>query len=417
MHWHMQKATCDQRSNCRACKSDGLVTFLDLGDQPLANALLLDPDVNEPRFPLALCSCQRCGMIQLTHVVDASALFSHYLYFSSVSAKMTEHFAEYAADVAERFVPKNGLIVEIGSNDGILLQSLINKPVRILGVDPAANVAESARKAGVPTEVDFFCESVGQRIRRDHGPASTVIANNVFAHIDDLDSVMLGIDALLDKGGVFVIETPYIVDFIENLEFDTVYHEHLSYHGVRALSALFERFGFEIFDVRHYDVHGGTVRIFVQRKSSGRSPVSAVVRKMIDTESEKGIFDIARLNAFAKDVASLKKNLCDLIFELKAKNKRIVGYGAPAKGNVLLNYCELGCRQLDYLIDATPAKQGLMNPGMHIPIRPPETLKAERPDYILMLAWNHKNEILAKEAAYRHSGGKFIIPIPKVEII
>jgi len=330
---------------------------------------------------------------------------------------MGEHFAKYAADVADRFVPKDGLVVEIGSNDGILLRSLIGRPLRILGIDPAANVAETARSAGVPTEVDFFCKEIGQRIKKKHGEAHAVIANNVFAHIDDLDSVMLGLDSLLADNGVFVIETPYVVDFIENLEFDTVYHEHLSYHGIRALSALFDRFGFEIFDVMRQDVHGGTVRIFVRKARTGNPPVSPIVRELIGSETAKGIFDIKNLNAFAQNVASLKDNLCKLILELKASGKKIAGYGAPAKGNVLLNYCKLGPEHLDYLIDSTPAKQGRANPGMHIPIKPPNVINTNRPDYILLLAWNHQREILAKEAAYRQGGGKFIIPIPKVKII
>lgn len=402
---------------CRICGSGELPPFLDLGLQPLANALLEEPCPDEPRYPLVLCCCRRCGLIQLGAIVPAERLFKKYLYFSSASGRMEEHFAAYAADVARRFVPKGGLVVEIGSNDGILLKSLLGQPVRVLGIDPAENVAQEARRRGVPTIADFFCEKLAASVRKKEGAASAIIANNVFAHIDDLDSVMRGVAALLDERGVFAIESPCVVDLLDRLEFDTVYHEHVSYLGVRPLAVLFERFGFEIFDVQRQAVHGGSIRVFVRRRGSSNEHPSASVAEAVDREERAGIADPERLRAFADGVASLRRELRAIVARIRSEGKRIVGYGAPAKGNVLLNYCGFGREEIEYLVDNTPAKQGRFSPGLHLPIRAPEFFAADRPDYALLLAWNHREEIVAKEAAWRAAGGRFIIPIPKVEIV
>lgn len=393
------------------------MTFLNLGEQPPANALLKDEAQEETSYPLALCSCPTCGLIQLSHVVRAELLFKEYFYFSSVSKGMEEHFAVYADDIARRFVPENGLVVEIGSNDGVLLKSLIGCPLRILGVDPAKNVAETAQKNGVPTLTGFFDEVIALSVRKEMGPASVIIANNVFAHVDDLDTVMRGIGILLDDNGVFVIETPHVASMLANLEFDTVYHEHLSYFGIKSLSALFDRFGFEIFDVKRQSVHGGSIRVFVRQRRDKCPPPSEMVAEAIRIEEHEGVFGPNRLESFAHDVAMLRVKLKGLIAELKGKGKKIAGYGAPAKGTVLLNYCGFTTDDIGYLVDATPVKQGRFCPGVHIPIRPPEFLHADMPDYALLLAWNHREEILEKESRWRHAGGKFIIPIPRVEIV
>src|SRR3954468_2799735 len=264
-------------NGCRVCGSTELEMFLDLGEMPPANALLHKEELGLPeaRYPLALSSCRKCELIQLTHVLAPELLFQRYVYFSSVSEAMTRHFSAYAQDVADRFVPENGLVVEIGSNDGILLRSLLSRPLRVLGVDPARNVAEHARSRGVPTIADFFTEALARDIRQQQGPASAFLANNVFAHIDDLDEVMRGVQTLLADDGVIVMEFPYVVDFLEHLEFDTVYHEHLSYFGVRPLAQLFSRYQFELFDVHRQTVHGGSIRVFARRKSG--APVSDAV--------------------------------------------------------------------------------------------------------------------------------------------
>ncbi len=403
---------------CRACLGRDLRPFLDLGQQPPANALLKKEELAQPeaKFPLALCHCTKCELIQLTHIVDPSLLFRNYHYFSSVSQAMTKHFAAYANDVADRFVPKDGLVVEMGSNDGILLKALIGKR-RILGVDPARNVAEVARKNGVPTLAEFFNDENAKKIRAEHGPASVVIANNVFAHIHDVGDVMKGLNELLTDEGVFVVEAPWVVPFLNHLEFDTVYHEHLSYLGVKPMSALFERFGFEVFEVQQQPVHGGSIRVFGRRKRAGNKPVHASVQECLDAEKKEGCGDHARLEKYARDCAQLRDDLNALVNKLRAEGKRVVGYACPAKGNVLMNYCQLGTDRIAYLVDATPQKQGLYNPGMHIPVLPPEHLVKDQPDYAILFAWNHAKEILGKEGEFRKKGGKFIIPIPKVEIV
>jgi len=385
---------------------------------PPANALLTEADLASPeaRYPLALCQCRSCELIQLTHIVASEVLFQHYVYFSSVSEAMTRHFAALADDVATRFVPSDGLVVEIGSNDGILLRSLLGRPLRVLGVDPARNVGEQARVRGVPTVTGFFSEHIAREIRQEHGPASAILANNVLAHIDDLSEVMRGVQHLLVDDGVVVIEVPYIVDFLKHLEFDTVYHEHLSYFGVRPLTRLFERFGMEIFEIRKQSVHGGTIRVFARPRRSGTASVDVSVATYGALEQSEGTADLARLARFAQGVQGLRDELTAMVHQVRAAGQRVVGYAASAKGNVLMNYCRFGPAQLEYIIDATPVKQGLYSPGVRIPIKSPEHFRADRPDYALLLAWNHKDEILAKEQAYRAAGGKFIVPIPKVHL-
>lgn len=408
-----------RRSTCRVCGGTDLSTFLDLGTQPPANSLLRDDELKrpEPQFPLALMRCAGCELIQLTHTVDPNVLFKDYKYFSSVSDTMARHFAALAAHVADRFVPPDGLVVELGSNDGILLRSLLGRKVRILGVDPAETVAEAARQRGVPTIADYFTEAVARQIVAGHGQASAIHANNVFAHIDDLDQVMRGVSSLLSDQGAFVIEAPYVVDFLEHLEFDTVYHEHVSYFGVRPLSALFERHGFEVFEVQRQPVHGGTIRVFARKKRDGAPPVHASVAECLALERSAGTADPARLGDFARRVAALRSELCALVGQLRREGKRVAGYTAPAKATVLLNYCGFNSQDIAYLADATPAKQGLYVPGVRIPIRTPEHFRQDRPDYALLSAWNHKSEILAKETAYRAAGGRFVIPIPKLEVV
>ncbi len=403
---------------CRACGGKDLRPFLDLGAQPPANALLKKEELSLPeqKFPLALCHCVGCELIQLTHLVQPELLFRNYVYFSSVSTTMSKHFAAYANDVAERFVPKDGLVVEMGSNDGVLLKALIGKR-RILGVDPARNVAEVARKNGVPTLAEFFNADLAKKIVAEQGQASAVIANNVFAHIHDVGDVMKGVAELLTEDGVFVVEAPWVVPFLAHLEFDTVYHEHLSYLGVRPMSVLFERFGFEVFEVQEQPVHGGSIRVFGRRKRASNGPVHPSVARALEAERKEGTADPARLARFAKDCAALRDDLNRLVNELRAKGLRVVGYACPAKGNVLMNYCQLGPDRLEYLVDATPAKQGLFNPGMHIPIFPPDHLLKDQPDYAILFAWNLSKEILEKESAYRARGGKFIIPVPRAEIL
>jgi SAM-dependent methyltransferase len=405
-------------TRCRMCEGTEIVPFLDLGVQPPANALLTEADLasTEARYPLALAQCRSCDLVQLMHVVSPDVLFEHYVYFSSVSVAMQQHFAAYAVDVAERFVPPHGLVVEIGSNDGILLRSLLDRDVRILGIDPAKNVSEEARASGVPTVTGYFEEVTAKAIRGEHGAASAIIANNVFAHIDDLAGVMRGVDALLADDGVFVIESPYVIDFLDGLEFDTVYHEHVSYLGVRPIARLMARFGMEIVDVQRQSVHGGSIRVFARRKAA-RAPRSAIVAELEAAEKATFSRDSDRLQRFATDVRALRHRLRGMVADLRRDGKRVAGYAAPAKATVMLNFCGFGPGDLDYLADATPAKQGRFVPGVRIPVKSPEHFRAHPPDYAVLFAWNHEREILDKEAAYRAAGGKFIVAIPTLRVV
>lgn len=403
---------------CRICRGESLWEFLDLGDQPPSNSLVRATDLAAPegRYPLRVCACTDCGLVQLTHVVHHSILFpADYVYRTAVSAAMTRHFAALAGEVADRFVPAGGLVVEIGSNDGTLLRSLLGRGLRVLGIDPARDIASEATASGVPTLPEFFGATIGESVRREHGAASAIHANNVLAHIDDAHSVLRGVRALLADDGVFVVEAPYVVDMLEHSEFDTIYHEHVSYLGVSSLVRLFGEHGLDVFEVQRQAVHGGTIRVFGGH--AGRRAKDPSVDQHVELEKRIGITSAATLTKFARQAASLRKSLVELVDDLRSNGKRVVGYTAPAKGNVLLNYCGLGADRIEYLADATPSKQGLFSPGMRIPIVTPEHFRSDRADYALLLAWNHREEIIAKESDFRARGGRFIVPLPKFEVV
>ncbi|HEY4002005.1 MAG TPA: class I SAM-dependent methyltransferase [Candidatus Xenobia bacterium] len=405
-----------ERSACAACGATHLFPFLDLGDMPPANALLKRPDQEENSFPLGLVSCQECHLIQLTHLVPSELLFKGYVYFSSISQTMAAHFAEMAGEIEDRFVPENGLVVEIGSNDGILLHNLVGHPVRILGVDPAETAAAAARERGVPTVVDFFNTAVAQRIRDEHGPASAILGNNVLAHIPNLQETIRACAVLAADDGVLVFEFPYVVDFLLQGEFDTVYHEHFYYLGLGPLERLLRQHGFRIFEARRMSVHGGSIRVFASRRTSPRTEHHQV-GELGELERSLELANPDRLKAFGQHAEKVRSELNAMVDDLRQQGKRVVGYTAPAKGNVLLNYCKLGPDRIDYLADATPAKQGLYSPGMHIPIQSPEHFQQDRPDYAVLLAWNHQAEVMRREQLWHELGGKFIVPIPNPHIV
>lgn len=402
---------------CRICKGSRLRTFLELGDMPLVNNLLKSPDSPDPKFPLNVAFCEDCSLVQIDHVVPPQRMFEHYVYFTSTSTTITEHFHGLARSAAERFrVPEGSLVVDVGSNDGTLLRGYAGFGLRVLGIDPAKNIAEMANKSGVETVNDYFSESVGKKILADKGPAKIVTATNVFAHVDDLDGFVSGVKALLDPDGVFIIEAPYIVDFVEHAEFDTVYHEHLSYLGVRPLQRLFSKFGMEIFDAQRFeDIHGGTMRYFV-KKSGASHKETENVKKMADLELERGLDRFQTYEDFAAGVERLKESLLKILRDAKAQGKKVVGYGAAAKGIILLNYFRIGADTLDYIVDKAPSKQNLYAPGVLIPIYEPARLIRDSPDYVLILPWNFSDEIMGQ---LRQQGfaGKFIIPLPELKVV
>jgi novobiocin biosynthesis protein NovU/D-mycarose 3-C-methyltransferase len=403
-------------AGCRICGGE-LRTFLSLGETPLANAFV-SPDraaAAEQRFPLETARCAECSLVQLTVVVDPEVLFRDYVYASSASAPLLPHFDDLAASVARDFASPGSLVVEIGSNDGILLRSLSSRGIRALGVEPATKIAAKANADGLETLNEFFGVEVAGRIREDRGPASAVLGNNVLAHIDDLGGVLQGLDLLLGDDGVFIAEVPYLQDLLEHVEYDTIYHEHLSYFHLAPLQRLFAGAGFELFDVVRLPIHGGSVRIHAARV--GRRQPSARLRDLQGSEQRSRLAIDAPYAEFAEKVQRQRTDLVALLRGLKVEGKRLAGYGATAKGNTMLNYCGIDATVLDYIADTTPYKHGLLTPGTHIPVVPESSIADTRPDAMLLLAWNYADSIVARHREYLASGGRFIHPIPEPRII
>jgi len=387
---------------------------LDLGEQPPANSFINQSDLNssEPKFPLRLFWCRDCFLVQLLDIVDKEYLFKNYLYMTSASKPIVEHFIKYAKEIYEEFLQglDEPLVVEIGSNDGSLLAEFKKLGTSILGIEPATNLANLANQSNITTTNTFFSSKVGKEITQSRN-ASVVVANNVIGHVEDLQDLMEGIKILIGEKGVFIFEVPYLVDLIKKLEFDTIYHEHLSYFSLLPIMNLTNRYGLEIFDVKKQSVHGGTIRVFISQKNNFKTKDS--VKHFLDGEHRFGLDDIEIYRSFSIKVAEFKRKLKTELEIIKKENKSIFGYGAPAKGNVLLNYCNIDTRFLDYIIDTTPLKQGKYTPGTHIPIFPPEKISDKGDGHIaLLLAWNYESEILEKEKQFREKGGKFLIPIP-----
>lgn len=405
---------------CRVCGGRTFTKFLELGDQPLANAFLTAEQVKagkEDKFPLDVYVCHGCWHAQLLDVVSKETLFSHYLYFSTTTKTMPAHFASFAKEVADVHTKKGDFVVEIGSNDGILLAAFDPRERRILGVEPATNVAEFARKErAIPTMNRFWTPETATEITRDLGKAKVIISNNVIGHIDDLAGVTKGVKILLEPDGTWIWEAPYLVDLIEKNEFDTVYHEHLAYFAVHPARAMLERGGLKLVDVKRFGIHGGTIRVYAKHEEAPDEP-SAEVQKLLALEKSMKLDTPEPYLALGERVKKLRTDLNQMLADLKAQGKRIAAYGAPAKGNTLLNYCGIGAQVLDYAQDTTPVKQGLYTPGMHVPVVHPAEFRKSPPDVALMLAWNYEREILEKEAEFRKRGGKFLIPIPTPRLV
>lgn len=397
-----------ERKTCRVCRQSDLIDVLNLGEQPPANAFVAPPDAGkpEPRYPLTLRLCESCGMVQLEHVVPPELLFRSYLFFTSSSRWMADHFSHLMNDNADEFVPAGGLVVEIGSNDGTSLSSLRRRDVRLLGIDPARNIQVMAASRAIPTIAEFFSESLAGEVARVAGQASLIVACNVLGHIDDLDDVCRGVRRLLSREGAFVFEVPYLQHLLDRTEYDTIYHEHLSYFAVRPLVTLMNRHGLRMERVQAFPVHGGTIRC-TARLGDG---FSEDVGTWLDREAKAGLADRFTYGVFAAQAARNRHDLPAKLTELKHKGLKVVGYGAPAKGTVRLNYCQVTTTLLPTIVDSTPAKQGLLVPGMHQPILPPSALADLNPDVLLLLAWNHAPEILAREAEFKARGGKFLTP-------
>jgi SAM-dependent methyltransferase len=412
------KNLCHRRPTCRLCGGTHLTLVLELAPTPPANAFVSRAELDQPQpmFPLDVFFCEDCFHVQLLDVVDPSVLFENYVYVSGTSPSFVAHFENYAKSVLEQFRPAPGsLVLDIGSNDGTLLRFFQQAGMKVLGVDPARNIAEEATRNGIPTQAAFFSPKLAAEIRAQHGPASVITGNNVFAHIDNLEAIVEGIRTLLAPGGIFVFEVSYLVDVFQNTLFDTIYHEHLDYHSVKPLVPFFKRLGMELIEAVRVGSHGGSLHGIAQL-AGGPHPVGKSVAEAIANEEKLGLDRAETFHQFGRNINSLKTDLGKLLRELKAKGKKIAGFGAPAKATTLMYHFGIGPDLIDFIVDDSPLKQNLFTPGQHVPVVPSSVMYAQKPDYVLILAWNFAAPILKSHRAYTDAGGHFIVPIPKLEI-
>ena len=405
--------------NCRFCDKKDIFKFLELGTMALANSFLTREEmqsIKEPKYPLDVFFCEQCGLVQIGYVVPPDALFKDYIYFSATSDLVHKHAGYLATSFQKRFgLNDQSRVVEIASNDGTVLQYFKKTGVKTLGVEPAANIAKVAVKAGIDTFNDFFNEATASEIKRRYGAADIILGRHVFAHVPEIHGFVKGLKLLLAPNGVVAIEAPYLIDFIEKNEFDTVYHEHYSYLSVRAMSYLFNLYGMEVFDAERVAIHGGSIIYFIGNKGAHRK--TGDIADLIAAELSKNLDKKETYLAFAQRVSGIKVSLIRLLRELKGAGKRVAAYGAPAKGNTLLNYCGISTDLVHYTVDKSPYKQNLFTPGAHLPVYHPDKLAQDMPDYVLLLAWNFADEILEQQKAYRQKGGHFIVPIPEVKVL
>jgi SAM-dependent methyltransferase len=411
-------AACRRRDTCRLCGGKNLVLAFSLAPTPPANAFVPEAMRSRPqeRYPLDVFFCESCTHVQLLDVVDPRLLFEDYVYVSGTSPMFVRHFQDYAEHIAARFALAPGsLVVDIGSNDGTLLAAFKDRDMTVLGIDPAVKIAEAATVRGLETIPAFFTPALAKDVRARRGPAAIVTANNVFAHVDDLASIVAGVQTLIEPAGVFVFEVSYLVDVYEKTLFDTIYHEHLSYHSVTPLRAFFAAHGMDLIAVERIDTHGGSIRGMAQT-AGGPWPPDGSVTALIALEERLGLDRADTLKSFARKIEALGEELSALLHRLKADSRTIAGFGAPAKATTLMYQFRLGPDIVDFIVDDSPLKQGLYTPGYHIPVLPSSALYKRRPDYVLVLAWNFAEPIIAKHADFRAAGGRFIVPLPRIEI-
>lgn len=402
---------------CRSCGSKNGRLVLDLGLQPLANNLLRAEDLDkpEPKFPLRLFLCRDCRLLQIADSVPPVRLFSEYLYFSSFSDAMLRHARQAAARYQDEFaLGPQSHIVEIASNDGYLLKNFVAAKIPCLGVEPAANIAEVARRGGVTTVAEFFTAALARKLAADGRSADLLLGNNVFAHAPDTNDFVAALGILLKPAGRIVLEFPYAADFIAKCEFDTIYHEHIFYFSLTALLPLFARHALEIFHVERLPIHGGSLRLFAGHANA--NAVQNSVARLLAEEQAGGVAAENYCEDFARRAGAIKSALAALLQGLKAQGKTIAAYGAAAKGSTLLNFCGLDGGMFEFVADRSTFKQGRFTPGLRIPIVPPEKLAETMPDYTLLLTWNFADEIMAQQQAYRARGGRFILPVPEVRV-
>ena len=406
---------------CRFCGAGLHHTFVDLGMSPLCQTQISREDIDkgENFYPLHVYVCDQCWLVQLREYVAPDVIFSrNYPYFSSFSDSWVEHARQYVEHALRDFgLSASSFVVELASNDGYLLQHVRQAGVRCLGIEPTASTAAAAIAKGIPTLQEFFGLALARRVAAEHGHADLVAGNNVLAHVPNLNDFVAGIAALLKPQGVGTFEFPHLLRLMEQNQFDTIYHEHFSYFSLTTVRAVFARHGLQVFDVRELPTHGGSIRVYVQPTATGGRPVDDRVPQLLRTEIAAGMTDLAVYGRFQERVHATKRQLLAFLIEARNAGKRVAGYGAPGKGNTLLNYCGIGTDFLDFTVDRNPAKKGTWTPGTRIPILDPDVILERRPDFVLILPWNLRDEITRKMSAIREWGGRFVIPIPTVEII
>lgn len=405
---------------CRYCGADLKHTFADLGATPLANSYLKPEklDEAEPFFSLHVRVCAECFLVQLPALETPENIFSDYLYFSSFSDTWLAHAKDYCEKMSERFgLNEDSLVIEVASNDGYLLQYFKEANINVLGIEPARNVAEYAVKKGVPTIVKFFGEETARTVATEKGFADLTAANNVLAHVPDINDFVEGFAQILKPEGVSTFEFPHLLNLIEKNQFDTIYHEHFSYLSLTTVEKIFATHGLTVFDVEQLSTHGGSLRVFAQKTKTGIHEISETVEKIKKLEAENGLTDIEVLSNYGEKVKETKRGLLEKLIELKRAGKQIAAYGAAAKGNTLLNFCGIKTDFIEYVCDANPNKQNHFLPGTRIPIVAPEKIAETKPDCVLILPWNIADEVIEKNSFIREWGGKFILPIPNVTIV
>ncbi len=406
--------------NCRFCNKPLTNIFVDLDTSPLSNAFIKKERIAEPerKYPLCAYVCDNCFLVQLDEFEKPENIFEDYAYFSSYSSTWLEHAKNYVDMIIEKFsFDKKNLIIEIASNDGYLLQFFKEKNIPCLGIEPAVNVAKVAKEKGIPTITKFFTVNTANELKRNNKNADLIIGNNVLAHVPNLNDFVQGLKILLKTTGIITLEFPHILQLIQKNQFDTIYHEHFSYFSLLTVEKIFSFYGLTIFDVDEIPTHGGSLRIYIKHLENKDISIHERISVLLKKEKDEGLENLSTYTNFIKSVNEIKKQLQEFVNDVKNSGEKIVCYGAAAKGNTLLNYCKIGTNFIDYVVDQNPHKQGLFLPGTHIPIKNPDEIKKTKPDYLIIMPWNLKNEIMEEMKIIRTWGGKFVIPIPEVKII
>ena len=404
---------------CRFCGAQLSITFVDLGMSPLANSYLSESQLiqMEGFYPLHVYVCGQCFLVQLEEFESPDHIFSDYAYFSSYSDSWLKHAKEYTEMMVRRFgLSARSHVVELASNDGYLLQYFVEKGVSVLGVEPAVNVATAAQQKGIPTIVGFFGEALARQLVSEHPRADLIVGNNVLAHVPDLNDFVRGMKILLHPGGVITMEFPHLLRLMAENQFDTIYHEHFSYFSFTTARAVFDRHGLTLFDVEELPTHGGSLRIYARHADDDSKPITRRVSDLAAVEEGTGLTHLETYRSFGERTKQTKRKILQFLITAREQGKSIVGYGAPAKGNTLLNYCGVGTDFIDYTVDRSPHKQGHFLPGTHIPIYHPDKIKETRPDYVVILPWNIRHEIMEQLAYICEWGGRFVVPIPELKV-